>query len=216
MQDNKDIQRHLGRAERMRSAICDTKAPSNWTRADVDRMAEGASELWTQADELAARFPEAKRDLAEGIARVFEPLLLWSGRFSMAADLAQSRSGEHARSAPILDAEISLMEALSLKGKYEDLYAWERIASFTKAQETFALIAPCLPILSPQSVARIAFSLHLLGMEPTAARVISASSSVEESCQWFLESASPAYWRLMHHEPQWIRTINGINSSRAH
>lgn len=216
MQDNKDIQRHLGRAERMRSAICETKAPTNWTRADVDRMAEGASELWTQADELAARFPDSKRDLAEAVARIFEPLLIWSGRFSMAADLARSRSGEHARSAPILDAEICLMEALSLQGKYEDLYAWERIASFTKAQEIFALIAPCLSILSPQSVARVAFALHLLGMESTAAAVISASSSVEQSCQWFLESGSPAYWRSMHHEPQWIRTVNVIKSTLPH
>lgn len=213
MKENKDIQRHLGRAERMRAAICETKAPANWTRADVERMAEGASELWTQADELAARFPEFKRDLAEGIARIFEPLLIWSGRFSMAADLARSRSGEHARAAPILDAEISLMEAMSLKGKYEDLYAWERIASFTKAQEIFALVAPCLSILSPQSVSRVAFALHLLGMESTAIDVISSSGSVEQSCQWFLESASPAFWRSMHHEPQWIRTVNDIKST---
>ena len=214
MQDNKDIQRHLGRADRMRAALCETRAPTNWTRGDVERMAEGASELWTQADALAAQFPEAKRELSEAVARIFEPLLIWSGRFSMAADLARSRGGEHARSAPILDAEICLMEALSLQGKYEDLYSWERVASFGKAQEVFALIAPCLPILSPQSVARVAFSLHLLGMEGTAVAVISASSSVSESCQWFLESASPAYWRSMHHEPQWMETVNGIRSSQ--
>ena len=217
----KETARLLSRAERMRVAIADSGASRQWERADLEHMAEAATMLWEQAESLAKRSPSCAGPLSESLARIFEPLLAWDGRFRLACCLARSRRGAKAFAADPLDAEASLFEYLALRGKFEDAYPWQRVESFAQAQALHATLAPAWPTLSARAAARVAHGWHLMERPALAASVLQSCVDPAQAAAFYLRCDAPKFWRDAHLQRDWLAFLNAFlisheQSSRGH
>jgi hypothetical protein len=204
---DKETLRLLSRAERMRSAILESGVSRQWCRSDLEHMAEAANMLWSQAQTMAARAPDSAPLLAEAIARIFEPLLVWEGQFKLAARLAHSRRGPKAFAAPKLDAEACLFEWLALSGKFEDAYPWQRLESFEKAQQLHAVLAPAWHELTPRNLARVAHGWHLMDRPRLAEAALNACARPTEAAAFYLESDAPKFWREANLDARWLKIL---------
>lgn len=208
---NKDINRTLARAESLRVAISESFAPESWGRTDLEHMAGAASLLWEQADALAIKFPDHKDELSEALCRVFEPLLLWAGEFCLVGKVAESRRRRPTFKAPHWEAGVVEFEALALQNKFCDNYAKQRLESLTKARGLFASMAAEVHSASPEAIGRVAFGWHLFGLDQEAKDMLGKSPSIKQSCDYFLKSKAPKYWRLGHYNKFWMDIVSGIS-----
>jgi hypothetical protein len=211
---SKDCSRVLARAESMRQAISHSPLPKQWELVDLNHMAEAALMLWDQANDIAAREAHSKPILSESISLIFEPLLIWSGRFDLAARLARQRGcllkEDMSPRLPNWNAFAAEFIALCFQGRYQDEQPWMRQASFDQAYKTYEKLSPYLIKMDAKTTAQIAYGWHILGLPGVSSQLLSNSPDRQESANFFLNSNAPGFWQSAYIMTPWLDALREL------
>lgn len=212
----KDAARVLVRAESLRIAIVESGLPRDWEPADLENMADAATMLWDQANDVSTRQPASKLELAEAISRIFEPLLMWAGRFDLCSSLAGQRASSPAFKASPWDAKLVKFEALAFKGRYQDDQALIRESTFGRAQNAFADLINSSPVLSTGEVARMAHAWFVIGLEGAALQTLLSCHDRAEAYKYYQIHPAPAHWRASYIGPNWLELLRDFPTRSNH
>lgn len=206
----KEISRILSRAGSLRFALLDSGLSREWERTDLENMADSAGMLWDQANDAAAKHPEARLELSESISRLFELLLSWSSRFDLCARLARARSAAPAFHVPPHDANLSLFEALAFQGRFHDQHAWQREQTFNAAQSVFAQLPEAQELWAPIERARAAHAWFLIGLDGISCQLLLNPGTATAALSYFMKHPAPMDWRAAHISSTWINLLHAL------
>lgn len=206
----KEVTRILSRAESLRVALQESGLSREWERADLQNMADAAIMLWDQANSAAAKNPEARLEMSEAIARLFEPLLNWSSRFDLCAKLAQARAAAPAFRASTHDARLSLFEALAFQGRFHDQQAWRREGTFRKAQDVFVSLSDHHESWQSEERARASHAWFLIGLDGIARQLLDEPSIAKDALSYFETHPAPIDWRAAHISSPWMKMLHDL------